>query len=409
MIAPEVAQRLASVGPGTPMGNLLRRYWYPIAAGPELNQDPVRLLGEDLILFRSGKGELGLIGPRCAHRGLSLAYGIPQENGLRCAFHGWTYDTAGQVVGMPFEPACLPLYITAYRVQELGGLIFAYLGPEPAPLLPRWDSLVRTDATKRVEFTTLPCSWLQCVENIMDPVHVEHLHGHYNNYFRQRRGIETKVLPKRHVKMEFDVKRYGIYKRRLLEGQSEDTYEWQVGHPLLFPNILGLPTEDRMLLDYRVPIDDSHTNDVSYFAIRPENWEPLDPLVRVDYDPLTYDESGRVEGRDVGRQDEMAFVAQGPITDRSRWHPATSDKGVVLLHRLLLENIERVERREDPLGVIRDPEENEPMIQIDPGPKPGGWMATFMGGQFKRDVWELTGWTGADQPSGASSPQPAMS
>src|SRR5439155_17420273 len=94
MIAPELAERLAHVGPGTPMGAMLRFYWYPIAAATELDQDPVRpvrLLGEDLILFRSAKGELGLIGERCAHRGLSLAYGIPQENGLRCAYHGWTY------------------------------------------------------------------------------------------------------------------------------------------------------------------------------------------------------------------------------------------------------------------------------------------------------------------------------
>src|SRR5438876_8663179 len=162
MIAPEVRERLARVGPGTPMGNLLRRYWYPIAGAPELDQDPVRpvrLLGEDLVLFRSQKGELGLVGPRCAHRALSLAYGIPQENGLRCAYHGWTYDTAGQVVDMPFEPACLPLKIKAYPVEELGGLIWAYLGPEPRPLLPRWEMFVRDDLTRSVSFKLLPCNW----------------------------------------------------------------------------------------------------------------------------------------------------------------------------------------------------------------------------------------------------------
>ncbi len=153
MIAAEMAERLAQVGPGTPMGNLLRRYWYPIAAAPELEQDPVRpvrLLGENLTLFRSAAGELGLLGERCAHRAISLAYGIPQENGLRCAYHGWTYNFQGQVVDLPFEPAfpsdginfpssrrsapetaslIAPLKITAYPVQELGGLIFAYLGP----------------------------------------------------------------------------------------------------------------------------------------------------------------------------------------------------------------------------------------------------------------------------------------
>src|SRR5215208_3543830 len=96
-------------------------------------------------------GEYGLVAERCAHRGISMAYGIPQENGLRCAYHGWTYNTAGQVVDMPFEPACLPLKITAYPVEELGGLIFAYLGPEPAPLLPRYDLFVRDDLDRNIE------------------------------------------------------------------------------------------------------------------------------------------------------------------------------------------------------------------------------------------------------------------
>jgi 5,5'-dehydrodivanillate O-demethylase len=114
------------------MGELLRRYWHPVAATAELDRDPVRpvrLLGENLVLFKTERGELGLIAERCAHRGISMAYGVPQINGLRCAYHGWTYDVEGHVVDMPFEPACLPLKITSYPVQELRGLVFAYLGP----------------------------------------------------------------------------------------------------------------------------------------------------------------------------------------------------------------------------------------------------------------------------------------
>jgi 5,5'-dehydrodivanillate O-demethylase len=123
MITKEQNDRLTQVGPGTPMGNLLRRYWHPVGTVPELEREPVqpvRLLGENLTLFKSERGDYGLIGDRCAHRAISLAYGIPQVNGLRCAYHGWTYDTAGHVVDMPFEPACLPLKIAAYPVQELG-------------------------------------------------------------------------------------------------------------------------------------------------------------------------------------------------------------------------------------------------------------------------------------------------
>src|SRR5205814_10507640 len=136
------------VSPGTPMGNLMRRYWHPISTAFDLDRDPVRpvrILGEDLVLFRDEAGKLGLVGQRCAHRGISLAYGIPQPNGLRCAYHGWTYNLEGQVMDMPFEPACLPLKITAYGLEELGGLLWAYLGPDPRPLLPRPELLVRDD------------------------------------------------------------------------------------------------------------------------------------------------------------------------------------------------------------------------------------------------------------------------
>src|SRR5207247_1434959 len=116
----EMNQRLTQTDAGTPMGNLLRRYWYPIAARVDLEREPVqpvRLLGENLTLFLSSRGRIGLIGERCAHRGMSLAYGIPQENGLRCCYHGWTYDELGHVVAMPFEPTCLALKVTAYPVE----------------------------------------------------------------------------------------------------------------------------------------------------------------------------------------------------------------------------------------------------------------------------------------------------
>src|SRR5689334_17135978 len=122
MITEELNRRLTQTEAGTPMGELLRRYWWPIAAVADLDADPVRpvrLLGEDLTLFRDLRGELGLIGDRCLHRGISLAYGIPQENGLRCAYHGWTYDTAGRTVDTPFEPACLRMQTKSYPVEEL--------------------------------------------------------------------------------------------------------------------------------------------------------------------------------------------------------------------------------------------------------------------------------------------------
>src|SRR5438309_4253893 len=149
MLTQAESELFTQVGPGTPMGELLRRYWHPIAAEADLDRDPVqpvRLMGENLTLFRDLRGNLGLLGERCAHRAISLAYGIPQENGLRCCYHGWTYDGEGHVIDMPFEPACLPLKIKAYAVEELGEMVWAYLGPQDdRPLLPRLELFVRDD------------------------------------------------------------------------------------------------------------------------------------------------------------------------------------------------------------------------------------------------------------------------
>src|SRR5688572_3079197 len=210
MLTQETNERLTRVGPGTPMGGLLRRYWFPIGTLRELVDEPVqpiRLLGEDLTLFRSTAGDIGVIGQRCAHRAISLAYGIPQENGLRCAYHGWTYNTDGKVVDMPFEPACLPLKVKSYPIEVLGGLVFVYLGPaETQSLLPRWEAFAREDLDTRISFNPLPCNWVQCMDNSLDPVHFEHLHGHYGNYVLKLQGkppeIDTRIV---HQKIDFDV------------------------------------------------------------------------------------------------------------------------------------------------------------------------------------------------------------
>jgi 5,5'-dehydrodivanillate O-demethylase len=325
---------------------------------------PIRHLGEDLVLFKDARGRLGLIGHRCAHRAISLAYGIPQDNGLRCAYHGWTYDTEGHVVDMPFEPACLPLKIPAYRAQELGGLIWAYLGPEPAPLLPRWDFLLREDFNREIHATELPCSWLQCMDNSLDPAHFEHLHGHYGNYMMRKLGRPPMLNPARHVKIDFDVFEYGIYKRRLLEGRTEDDPDWTTGHPILFPSILSQGGPDRGNFQIRTPVDDQTTMHICVNGWRPAEGEALTDETPVFHDPLTYDDLGRVLAPFIVRQDEMAWIAQGPITDRTVEHLVTSDKGILLYRKVLLENVEKVKRGEDPMGTVRDESKNYPMIRI---------------------------------------------
>src|SRR5437899_11045892 len=152
MLSQEENEKLTRVGPGTPMGELLRRYWHPVAATSELIDRPtkaVKVLGEWLVLYRDKKGRPGLIGPQCAHRRMSMLLGIPENDGLRCAYHGWLYDRNGKCLEQPYEQAEDPnsnfkdrLRMPAHPVQQPGGLILAYLGPAPVPPLPRWALFV---------------------------------------------------------------------------------------------------------------------------------------------------------------------------------------------------------------------------------------------------------------------------
>jgi 5,5'-dehydrodivanillate O-demethylase len=372
MISNETNDRLTRVGPDTPMGKLLRHYWQPIGTAVELAQEPVRkvrLLGENLTLYRSERGEYGLIGERCPHRCLSMEYGIPDQRGLRCAYHGWLFDAKGRCLEQPFEDRTLVenrskdrISIKAYPVEELGGLIFAYLGPEPVPLVPRWDILVREDLDKVVEIHRLPCNWLQCMDNAADPVHFEYLHAAYGNYQLKKLGRPPAMVQARHVKIEFDRFDYGIIKRRLLEGEAPDVDDWTTGHPLLFPNILAVGNAAAPTLQYRVPLDDTHTIQFAYrTSVRTADAAPRP--ITVKHSNL-FNEDGKIIADSIQRQDMTGWVGQGPISDRTQEHLASSDKGVILYRKMLLEQMERVERGEEPMAVIRDRSENEPMIDI---------------------------------------------
>src|SRR5712692_7538455 len=168
-ITKDLNERLTRVGPGTPMGELLRRYWWPVAASSEIRvgrpTKAVRLLGEDLVLYRDRSDRLGLIGQRCAHRRASLVYGVPEEDGLRCQYHGWKFDATGRCLEQPFEETVNPearfkekVSLPGYPVQALGGLVFAYLGPEPAPLLPRYDLFVWDNVVRQIGAAVIPCN-----------------------------------------------------------------------------------------------------------------------------------------------------------------------------------------------------------------------------------------------------------
>ena len=195
MLTTEQNDRLARVGPGTPGGELLRRYWVPFLPSAKLDEDPVqavRLLGEDLTCYRDRSGNVGLIGQRCMHRAVDLRWGIPDENGLRCPYHGWMYDETGACVDAPLEARRDMfkdrLKLPGYPVKEMGGLLFAYMGPQPAPLLPPWDLFVWPNSVRQMGIAVLHANWLQCQENTGDPTHGVWLHGYQFQYILEEDG-----------------------------------------------------------------------------------------------------------------------------------------------------------------------------------------------------------------------------
>ena len=226
---------LTRVGPGTPMGNLLRRYWMPVAGASEFTQNPikpVRLLGEDLTLYKDLGGRYGLIARHCAHRGADLSCGTVEETGLRCFYHGWKFDERGQCIEQPYEDIANPnpksrdgCGIAAYPVRELAGLLWAYMGPAPAPELPVWEPFGFANGFREIVLAEVPCNWFQCQENSIDPVHFEWMHDNWSAHLR---GDEARAA--RHLKIAYDEFEHGFVYRRIREGQAESRSQL-VGRP----------------------------------------------------------------------------------------------------------------------------------------------------------------------------------
>jgi 5,5'-dehydrodivanillate O-demethylase len=351
-------ETLTSVGAGTPIGNLLRRYWMPIAAVAELDDTPtkpVRLLGEDLVLYKDKRGTYGLLDRHCAHRRADLSYGLVEACGLRCSYHGWQYDERGTCLAQPFEETAHPearfkdrITLKAYPVEAKAGLLWAYLGPAPAPLVPTWEPFTWTNGFVQIVFSEIPCNWLQAQENSIDPVHFEWLHG---NWSRAMRGIAGRGPA--HLKIAFDELAYGFAYRRIMEGQGEDSELWTVGRTCLWPNCLFTGAH----FEWRVPIDDANMLSVGWFFDRvPNEMEPYaQDRIPYWYGPIKDAATGRWITSHVMNQDFVAWVGQGAIADRTQEHLGESDRGVALMRKKLLEQAEVVARGGEPMAVVRDP------------------------------------------------------
>jgi len=385
MLTKEQNERFTRVGPGTACGELMRRYWHPIAALSQMKDRytvPIRLLGEDLVLYKDRSGTLGLIEPFCAHRRMGLVYGIPEQTGLRCPYHGWRYDETGQCIEQPFEETDNPesnykdiIRLKAYPVQVKAGIVFAYLGPAPAPLIPNWDVFAIDGVVRHLAHAVLPCSWLQCQENSLDPVHVEWLHGHFANFISEMRGqdIYYRGTPRKHAKIGFDRFDYGIYKRHGYVDSEDDDTHWADGHPIVFPYYLrqggdGLDRErwgrSGPHFQIRVPRDDTHTDHwwVLCHAADPDEAPQQDEDVPV-YEPAVPEvsERGYVPWHlfeSNPEQDIVAWITQGEVADRTLEHLGGSDKGILLFRHMLEQNISIVEEGGDPMNTFRDAAQN---------------------------------------------------
>ena len=354
------------------MGELMRRYWQPIGAAVDLESKwtkRVRLLGEDLVIFKDRQGRLGLIAEQCPHRRASFAHGIPTENGIRCPYHGWEYNAQGKCIHQPNEQdKCAfrdKVSTDAYPVQEMGGMLFAYMGPQPQPLLPRWDGFVAQGTIRIMGRTILPINWLQIMENSLDPVHTEWLHGHHYEFLKEQEGIKV-AISTRHLKIDFKEFEYGMTKHRLLEGHSEDGDDWKVGHPIVFPNMLAVGNGDEKSRYYsfqmRVPVEDTHTMHLWFNAyVPPQGVEvPKHLLDKVHtYEVPFIDDKGEFIVDNVDGQDMMAWISQGAIADRSLENLGATDKGIVMYRRMLKREMQKVQAGIDPMGIVRDSARNE--------------------------------------------------
>lgn len=350
-MTPEENDRLTRVGRGTPAGTMLRRYWWPIWFSEQVTEKPVpvRILGEDLVLFRESSGALGLLDEACPHRGASLRHGRVEEGGLRCCYHGWKFAADGQCCDMPAEPPGSPLVsetrTTAYRTREAAGLVFAYLGPDPAPELPRYDNLFRTDCTRRVSANFDYCNWMQRAENAVDQMHSIALHASVYPQFALKRPD-----------VDWQPQWYGVRAAfKVPDGAAKVSHFIFPSHSRYFGARVGEETSHN--LNLRTPVDDVTT---LTFSIRlREAHGKGDELVTAGLREVVPGKYERVEdgwwGLASRDQDRACQESQGAIADRTREILGTSDRGVIMFRKMLSEAIASVERGDDPAGVVRDP------------------------------------------------------
>ena len=401
MLSQAMNDRITRVGPDAPCGKLMRHHWQPIALSDDLAPDiegerpvkPVRLLGEDLVLFRAGDGTLGLIERACPHRGADLAFGRLEEDGIRCSFHGWKFGTDGQCLETPAEPEGSPLCAnirqTAYRVTERSGIVWAYLAEleedEEPPAFPQLDCFEAPDAYTFAFCGRMECNWLQALEVGIDPAHASFLHRFFEDedtsasYGKQFRGATDGAdLPMTFILREYDRPLINIerteYGLRLIALRQIDAERMHVRVTnQVFPHAIVIPMSQTMTItQWHVPVDDETCY---WFAIFTSYDQPVDKAKmraqRLELYELPHYRSRKNRsndygfdpheqatetytgmGADINVHDQWAVESMGRIQDRTREHLGTSDKGIIQYRRMLREQIDKAENGAPDLMVL---------------------------------------------------------
>ena len=383
MLSERLNEIVTRVGPGTPMGELMRRYWQPVLLswelpGPDCPPVRVRLLGEDLVAFRDTSGRVGLLEEWFAHRRTSLWLGRNEEDGLRCVFHGWKYDVTGQCVDMPNE---LPEYdvkdkvrVVSYPTQELGGAIWAYLGPKEAqPPAPNFEWTRQPESHRHVSKGLQECNWLQALEGGIDSIHTSFLHRRFTGGRAGLEGLRAKATA---AKLEVNLTSYGYTYasiRTLDEGEGKYVRTYHYVMPNHQIRAIQGYTADTKVQKFKiaghvwVPVDDEHcmTWNWYYSLDKPLDDEERDEGFwgngpsyidakngfrgylnkandyKIDREVQRMETFTGIEG--INQQDRAVQEAMGPIVDRCGEHLGQTDKAIIASRKLLLAAVKTVE------------------------------------------------------------------
>lgn len=391
MLTREINDTLTQVGPGTPAGNLLRRYWQPVALSEELPPGaepmPVRLLGEDLVLFRDEHDRIGLIDLHCAHRGADLSFGRIEGGGIRCLYHGWVFDIHGKCLEQPCEPVGAKftnlIQHPAYPCMEKSGLIFAYLGPGEPPQLPAYTFLNAPPDFAHVNKVHHECNYLQGNEGNIDPAHLGVLHTfRADQVDGKSRNLSPLAIKDPTPVIETEETDFGL-RIHTLRKTGESEYYVRVTN-FIMPNLSAFPggsLTGGYTVNWHVPIDD--TNHWKYQIVlngvadhRLLDAKYFEDGITEDYMPVrnkanrwlqdrkimktwSFSGIGDKPGSNFTAQDAWSTVSQGPIQDRTKEHLGYGDKVIVAARKQILKGIRDVEQGKTPVGVIRDAAKND--------------------------------------------------